>query len=870
MSGRTDDSPPGERQDLLALALSRPQDAVLAARSVLAGSRPDPFDASIACQAIGIVLRDRGEVAVAISELRRGLVFAKASGSLERQADVRATLGTALVWIGRTRQGLAQLNTAAEGAQGALAGRILLRRASVLMSLGQFAATLEDLGVALPLLRRAGEHVWEARALVVRAHVTLLYGAPSRARADIVLAEKLFGRAGQELEYAMARHNRSLVAIAQGDLPAALTYLDEAAQLYAALNVTIPDLAIDRSAVLLAAGLATEALTEADDAVTQMHTVHGPAYKRAELLHAAAAAALAIPDPQAAIDRAQHARRLFRAQRRDLWQARSELLLAHGRYADGTRSRQLLREAGKLAWRLDELDPERAQQAHLLAGRLARDLGHRNDVDTHLGLVARVRRGAPALIRGLGWLARALQAEMNEDTRAVRSACRHGLTALDEHRLTLGSTELRAYATTYGAELAEIAQRQALRTGDPRRLLAASERWRATAMASPAARRYDDSLTVPLSALRAIVRQVEVSRSDGTATASLERERRRLETLIREHSRRKPGDTEGSDGRFNQAELTEILAGSRLIELLEVDGTVQVLTLVGNRVRRYACGPMPNRLAEHARFLLRRSAQPQPGAELHGLLDELGRRLQAALLGPAVADLGRDEPLIMIPPASLHAVPWTLMPALRYRVLSVVPSAASVVQVLRLPVPPKHVTFVVGPGLTGGAGEVEQLAKQYPGATVLGHGTATADRVLQALDGSWLAHIAAHGSFRSDNPLFSALELDDGPLTVHDFERLNQAPYRLILPSCDSGIGAPVGADELLGLVSSLVPLGSAGILAALVPINDEATVPVMVALHAALRSGAGLPQALLMARTEVAADPLAAATGYSFTAFGI
>ncbi|HEX3193779.1 MAG TPA: hypothetical protein VHS32_16525 [Streptosporangiaceae bacterium] len=37
-------------------------------------------------------------------------------------------------------------------------------------------------------------------------------------------------------------------------------------------------------------------------------------------------------------------------------------------------------------------------------------------------------------------------------------------------------------------------------------------------------------------------------------------------------------------------------------------------------------------------------------------------------------------------------------------------------------------------------------------------------------------------------------------MTVHDLERLRRAPFRLILPSCESGLLVPAGADELLGL----------------------------------------------------------------------
>ena len=71
-------------------------------------------------------------------------------------------------------------------------------------------------------------------------------------------------------------------------------------------------------------------------------------------------------------------------------------------------------------------------------------------------------------------------------------------------------------------------------------------------------------------------------------------------------------------------------------------------------------------------------------------------------------------------------------------------------------------------------------------------------------------------------------------MTVHDLERLRRAPFRLILPSCESGLLVPVGADELLGLASALLPLGTAGIVA---QVNDRAAAPLMLALHRRLRS---------------------------------
>jgi CHAT domain-containing protein len=269
------------------------------------------------------------------------------------------------------------------------------------------------------------------------------------------------------------------------------------------------------------------------------------------------------------------------------------------------------------------------------------------------------------------------------------------------------------------------------------------------------------------------------------------------------------------------------------------------------------------------RFVLRRLGHgpPQPGDEL--VLNHRGAKLESSLLGGAAAELG-DGPVVVVPPARLRAVPWTLMPSLRDRAVTVAPSASTWMRARRTrPPPQRRVALVVGPRLTTKGAEVASLRSRYPEAVMLGQGSATADRVLTALDGAWLAHIAAHGTFRADNPLFSSILLDDGPLIVHDFERLGRAPYRLVLSSCDSGVAAAVGADELLGLVSSLVPLGAAGIVASLVPVNDLAAVPLMLALHDGLQRGATLPEALLTARQATSGDPLAEATAHSFMALG-
>jgi CHAT domain-containing protein len=171
--------------------------------------------------------------------------------------------------------------------------------------------------------------------------------------------------------------------------------------------------------------------------------------------------------------------------------------------------------------------------------------------------------------------------------------------------------------------------------------------------------------------------------------------------------------------------------------------------------------------------------------------------------------------------------------------------------------------------LTTDGAEVPLLAKMYPDAAVLSGDEATAERVLSAIDGAWMAHIAAHGRFRADSPLFSSLRMRDGPLTVYDFEQLRRAPYRLVLSSCDSGVVAPAGSDELLGLVSSLLPLGTVGIVAGVVPLNDDALVPLMVSLHRHLLAGQSLAEAMYSVRLDAAGDPVQQVAAISLVALG-
>jgi hypothetical protein len=518
--------------------------------------------------------------------------------------------------------------------------------------------------------------------------------------------------------------------------------------------------------------------------------------------------------------------------------------------------------------------------AQLLAGRVALALDRPKKAEEFLAAAGRRRGHGPALARAVGWQAEALRAEATGDRRRLLHACRRGLDVIDEYRGALGSSELRALASTHGTELAALGQRHALRLGRPRPLLEWSERWRANALAVPAVRPADDEgLQADLVALREITEQLTVAQARSRPAGTLRREQLRLEQAVRARalSARGPDPTRAAPEGFDVAALLDELGDDRLVEFVDVDGELHLLVCGGGRVHRYAAGAAAraSREVDFARFGLTLLAHGLAGPHADQTQERLrhaGTLLERALLGPAVRHLG-DGAVVMVPPGRLHAVPWALLPSLGERAVSVAPSASTWLRARRVPESPGDgIALVHGPGLACASDEVAQVAAVHAGnadVTVLGAGTAVVPRVLEAIDGARLAHLASHCTFRADSPLFSSLRLDDGPMTAYDLERLGRAPRRIVLSSCDSARAATAGADELVGLASALIPLGTVGLVASVVPVNDVAAVPLMVALHRRLRDGASLAEALRDARHGLGTAPASAACGWSFVALG-
>jgi tetratricopeptide (TPR) repeat protein len=879
---------------LLPLALSQPGRALEAALRILAESA-DPRVRSIAHQTAAIVLRDRGQTDEAVAHGFAALRHARRVDTA-RQADVLGTLGIVLAFAGRTRDGLRRLEEAVPLSPATMLPRQLHRRAHVLHMLARNEEALSDLDRSIAGSHRLRDDLWEGRSLNTRCDVYLALGDGESAEADAIRAERLLTNVGQEFEAVQAVHNRGLAANVRGDVPTALRLLDDATARAARLGNVRHDLVIERSQVLLSAGLIDEVR---DLCAATLPTTTSAPIRRAELLLTDAQAALAQADVSDAASSADRAYRLFRSQQRAGWADRARLLRLRAEYEAGRPGlglwmadrdapppdehsfrtpRQLLPAATSLVDSMRRRSAMELPVARVLLGRIAHDAGRDDMARQALSDAAEGRRHGSPLSRSAGWLAQALLAHQQDDRRALFIACRLGLDAVDEHRSLLGDVELRALASGHGIEFTRLAVDAALRSGRPRRMLWWAERWRAAALDAPGVRVDDSATRRDLAALRDVTRRLETADEDDDAFAALSRDRSRLEAAIRRahrhqgpHGHTASGDDGMDDGRrFDFDALFAALGNDGGVVSIVRDGdTLHRLTAAQGTVRHTVIGSATRAAteADFARLALRRAAL---GRRVD--LSSAGQALQSALLGADFCMPPGVDRVVVVPPAGLLTAPWGLLPCFRDMLVSVSPSVAHWLRVTRRPerTAPEHVALVTGPGLSTREAEVVNLSRIHRRAKVLHPDEATASAALEVIDGASLAHIAAHGTFRADAPLFSSLHLADGPLTVHDLRGLHLAPGAIVLSACDSGGAAPIGPFEALGLVTSLLGMGTATVLASVVPVNDEACLGVMADVHTvAARRGGTVAQGWLAARQAGARDSLAAATAASFTAWG-
>jgi CHAT domain-containing protein len=124
--------------------------------------------------------------------------------------------------------------------------------------------------------------------------------------------------------------------------------------------------------------------------------------------------------------------------------------------------------------------------------------------------------------------------------------------------------------------------------------------------------------------------------------------------------------------------------------------------------------------------------------------------------------------------------------------------------------------------------EIESVASVVQDPKIFLGGEAT-ERVLRE-EGSHarLIHLATHGRFRSDSPMFSSIHLADGYLSLYDFYQLKLPVELITLSGCGTGLSEIAAGDELLGLTRGLLSAGAQALLVTLWDVHDQTTADFM------------------------------------------
>jgi CHAT domain-containing protein/tetratricopeptide (TPR) repeat protein len=884
---------PAESAAALALDLvaADPGQAAVHARRALDLARADrnPAAKAMAYRALGLAARELGDLAAGLAALHQAVRVASLAGLDAAAAQARMSRAFVLLSQGRTSAALRDASASVASLRGLDRARALAQHGLILQRAGRLDEALGVYATALSGLRRHDDRLWEAKLRNNRAILHTYQGHLRRAKTDITLAEQLYAALDLPRAQAGAHWNLGFIEGRGGDIPAALTALDAVAETYRKADLPVAALLLDTGEVLLAAGLATEAGQVVGDAVAELSRL-GHATDLAEAHLLLARAQLAAGAAAQASRTAIVARRSFARQQRPNWAAMALYVSIRASWASGERSGRLMRSARAAAARLEEAGwASAALDVRLLAARIAIDLGRLELARTQLRAAARARRSVHVDRRAQAWHALALLRQQSGDRRGARAAVSAGLDAAERHRALLGATELRMLVAGQVAELASLGVALAIADGAAPRVLRAAERHRAaTLRMRPVLPPADDTHASLLAQLRMAAAETESAQLAGAPVQALSRRQQALEERLLRYLRHAPGDP-GAPSPAGTDALAAALADRVLVEYVESAGELYAVVLSAGRYTLRALGPAAPVAAdlESLRFACQRRLTGHGSAASLAaaaqLADRTAARLDAALLAPlapALLSQPTSHPLVIVPSGKLQSLPWSMLPSCAARPVTVAPSAASwltarsaaiatpATETAPTPGPTPaagaarpaatatagaagRVVLVAGPDVPAAAAELDALAALYPGATVLAGHDATIGAVLAALDGAEVAHVAAHGRFRADNPLFSALVLADGPLTVYDLERLRRAPRTIMLAACDSGLSPVRPGDEMTGLAAALLAVGASTVVAPLLPLPDQVSEILARRWHQLVSAGSTPAAALAAVRTQ-------------------
>jgi tetratricopeptide (TPR) repeat protein len=256
--------------------------------------------------------------------------------------------------------------------------------------------------------------------------------------------------------------------------------------------------------------------------------------------------------------------------------------------------------------------------------------------------------------------------------------------------------------------------------------------------------------------------------------------------------------------------------------------------------------------AERHMALLERSTQ----RVLTSLYEELIEPLEPLLEETVDRTSDRTEAsrkLVIVPHGLLHRVPFhALFDGGSYLLerfeVSYAPSA-KVYSLCQGRIPRGFdkalVLGVADPSIPAVAEETQAVVKHLPAAELLSDQQATVEALRLKVPGCGVLHLACHGMFRVDNPMFSSLKVGDGWLAASDVIRLDLEGALVTLSACESGRNEIYAGDELMGLTRAFLGAGATTLVASLWLVQDETTAELMENWYEHLSQGVGRATAL-------------------------
>ena len=246
----------------------------------------------------------------------------------------------------------------------------------------------------------------------------------------------------------------------------------------------------------------------------------------------------------------------------------------------------------------------------------------------------------------------------------------------------------------------------------------------------------------------------------------------------------------------------------------------------------------------------------------HQLLEAATSHLQEfyrRLIAPIEKDLDADH-LIVAPHEFLHYLPFQALldgnvPLGERFSISYTPSGSVYYLCGAKSAPLEERSLILGvpdPGAPHILDEVRAVAPVLPHAEVLLGSEATSEALRRRGPGARFVHIATHGSFRQDNPMFSSISLGDSQLNLFDLYQLDLPAELVTLSGCGTGLNVVVGGDELLGLTRGLLYAGAQGVLLTLWDVNDQSAAEFMRLFYERLMARPNKAKALQYAMGEI------------------